>query len=197
LISLAALSCIGNTYDHATYNTTANGTNANGICLVGYASAANVTTRACTAAGNWSALIYNRCLGVKTCPADAVTANASWPVTVVGNTATANCLTGYSGGPLSRACPAASTWSSTVTGTKCVRNICPQDTTTGYATWPATNAALTTTATTVSGTCNTGYSGSPTRTCNSTGGWSTVKNPCVGERSIFFPPFFFFSSSFS
>jgi hypothetical protein len=50
---------------------------------------------------------------------------------------------------------------------------CPAQTNT-QATW-----ALTLSGNTVSGTCVPGWAGSPTRTCQLDGTWSTVSNPCV------------------
>lgn len=50
------------------------------------------------------------------------------------------------------------------------------DSTDGYASWPQTN-----TNTTANGTCVSGYSGAPTRSCSSSGAWGTVTNPCVAQ----------------
>ena len=72
------------------------------------------------------------------------------------------------------ATPSASA-SATPTG---VNVTCPRDTTTGHATWPATNPG-----TTATGICNTGYSGSPTRDCLAGGSWSTSLGgtACTGK----------------
>lgn len=58
--------------------------------------------------------------------------------------------------------------------------VCPAITE-GNADWPATNAFATTT-----GTCVSGYVGSVSRTCTSSGSFSTISGSCSGARGFLF-----------
>ena len=114
-----------------------------------------------------------------TCAADAVTGNATFPVTVapLSGTTSVNgaCNTNYAGSP-TRACNSTGQWSS-ITGTPCTRNQCPADSSVANATWPATNSP----ATSVAGVCFTGYSATttPKRNCVSPSSWSTPTSTCT------------------
>lgn len=115
--------------------------------------------------------------------------NAYWPSAIspasgtVTVTATA-CRTGYTGTLPTRTCGTSGVWGS-VTGA-CTKIQCPAistaDVSTGYATWPVSDAG----ALNVTGTCDTASNyyaqGSgftpPTRNCNIDGTWAALSNPC-------------------
>jgi len=61
-----SLPCAAVAYDHATWVAVSAGTTtAVGVCYIGYSSTNGHPSRSCSAAGNWSPVIANRCIEVK------------------------------------------------------------------------------------------------------------------------------------
>ena len=135
-----------------------------GTCAAGLTG---TPTRDCLMDGSWSA-VSGVCT-VVLCAAEDF-GNAAWPATNAGLSAAGVCESGYSGNP-SRACSLSGSWGAVVDG--CMRNVCPsiED---GSAVWPASESL----SVAVSGVCNEGYFGSPTRGCDEDGNWQAIENGC-------------------
>ena len=128
------------------------------------------------------------------CPARGDDFDASWPSTAAGSSTMGTCAAGYSGFPI-RSCSITGVWASTVTS-PCTRTCqyafcgvadhmaelrCPALTGDDHADWPSTVAGISAT-----GTCNAGWTGSPTRSCNINGQWSsTIASPCIRTWPLF------------
>ena len=124
-------------------------------------------TRSCLLNGAWGT-ISGTCTTLQ-CPPTAA-GNADWPLTSAGSSAAGVCNSGYLGSP-SRLCGLDGGWGSIVN--PCVLIKCPavED---GNALWSESDAFAS-----VTGTCNAGYSGSPTRVCDGTGNWGDITNGCT------------------
>ena len=95
--------------------------------------------------------------------------NANWASTSAGTQASGACLSGYTGTP-TRSCNAGGVWGS-ISGS-CTSLPCAS-TTEGNANWATTSAG-----TQASGSCLSGYTGSPTRSCTTGGVWGSIVSSC-------------------
>ena len=136
-------------------------------CSSGYAGA---PSRPCLSSGSFGAVIGS-CVQLK-CAAGSY-ANASWGLTNAGATATGSCESGYSGAP-KRDCLITGEWSLTVDAPLCNRILCPAETSNNTV-WPGNTLSNTVAV----GTCQPGFSGSPSRECTGAGDWGAISNPCV------------------
>ena len=139
---------------------------ATGNCSIGYAG---VTTRPCLSSGSFGP-VTGSCVQLK-CAADSYD-NASWGVANAGAIATGSCGSGYSGTP-KRECLITGDWSTSV-ALPCTRNLCPAATN-NNAVWPGNTPSNTVAV----GTCQPGFSGTPSRECTAAGEWGVISNPCA------------------
>ena len=131
-------------------------------CPTGYTGSAK---RYCTTSG-WSSVNSTACQ-IKTCPANT-SAGISWPSSTYStNAVSKSCPTGYTGSA-KRYCTT-SGWSS-VNSTACQIKTCPANTSAGIS-WPLSNYSTSA----VSKSCPSGYTGTATRYCT-TSGWSSVNS---------------------
>ena len=132
-------------------------------------------TRTCSSSGTWGS-VSGTCQTSK-CAAFS-DGNANWGSTNSGATAQGTCAKGYSGSP-SRTCTGCGQWgpitNPCVSGPACPSGPCDQNIN-WPQTWPGSTA---------SGTCPSGCTGSPTRTCNAGGVWGGVSGTC-SSKSLFF-----------
>jgi hypothetical protein len=172
----AVLTCPGTTAGFAIWPATTAGTGSvSGTCVDGYGKNNNVTpTRNCPASGTWSS-VTSPCVQLF-CPVDNNAGfSANFPSTAAGAVGVGVCTGGTSGAPR-RQCQLDGTWSSTILANDCTNSPCPALTGDNNANWPS-GTALGGTAT---GTCISGFAGSPTRACNNDGTWSsTIINACL------------------
>ena len=163
--------CVRNTCSAANFGnaiwpgSTLSMTTVTGTCATGFSG---VPSRACNADGTWSLSVSNPCVRLF-CPW-AQRNDAIWPHSAAPtSTVTGECVAGYSGTP-TRDCSVSGDWLA-VSGA-CTRNRCSAITE-GFATWAAADSL-----TSVSGTCQAGYQGSPSRTCSADGTFGEIINPC-------------------
>jgi len=170
------LRCPAITFGNAQFPSAASGELATGTCVSGYVSSAAATMQ-CLPTGSWSFDVTNAC-EQRQCPNGVTQANARWPDnTVAGQTVAGPfCLPGYSGF-VSRDCLADGKWSETITGS-CSKIQCPERHE-DDATWRTTDTS--TTPVDVSGICDEGYTGGPTRQCNPDRSWGEITGTCELE----------------
>ena len=149
-----------------------------GTCVAGYDTSLPPPKRMCNSNGQWSSSITNPCQPIY-CTASTpgyAAFNAQWPAQVqAGTSASGTCVAGYSG-TTSRACSLAGVWGTP--SPLCDAIKCAAISNDGaHSSWPQTQAGQS-----ASGSCLTGYEGSPTRLCSMTGQWETVSSPCVQKR---------------
>jgi len=160
----------------ATWVQTNAGSSVSGTCATNYTGS---STRACGSDGEWGS-VSGACTEV-TCAAVTTAASgtgwATWSLSSITGSVSGTCASGYSGSP-TRACTNSSgsgVWGSI--SSACTRVTCNAITTasssTGYATWAQGNSGETS-----SGTCQSGYAGSPTRACGLDGEWGSVSGAC-------------------
>ena len=100
--------------------------------------------------------------------------NSDWTESNAGTLdVSGTCTLGYSGTP-KRDCLLSGEWGDI--RSPCSRLRCAATFNDGNSAWPETDAGTSG----IVGTCNAGFSGSPYRTCSSSGAWDTIINPCVG-----------------
>ena len=140
-----------------------------GQCRTGYATANNQPpTRPCDTDGRFGT-VANPCVQL-VCPAVTI-GNAQFPPKPAGEVAVGKCLDGYSAlaSPQMQCLPSGA-WSFTVIN-PCVRRQCPGGNTDGNARWPDNAVA----GQTVAGQlCKPGYTGFVSRTCTTSGKWSSA-----------------------
>ena len=136
-----------------------------GTCVAGWQGA---PVRDCSVAGHYST-VSNRCTRI-TCPA-LEDATGSWTLANAGTSTVAGACRAGSYGTATRDCGVDGTWSAP-TG-YCVAHSCEPEYA-GQVSWPTTSAGGS-----AGGSCETGYSGSPSRACSSVGEWEVIVNPCV------------------
>ena len=148
-----------------------------GTCRAGYLSA-SVPQRVCNGDGSWNTDIINPCQPIYcTHGSPSYSAfNAQWPSSVqAGYSASGSCLAGYSG-TTSRSCSISGTWNTP--SPLCQAIYCAPIADDGmHASWLSTQAGFPST-----GTCLTGYEGSPTRVCSVSGLWQSVVSPCTQRK---------------
>ena len=143
------------------------GTTGTGYCILGWTGSA---TRACNDNGQWAATATTSCTRIS-CAA-TTKENAAFPQTESLTTATGSCVDGYTGTPQAT-CLASGTWGNVAPG--CALKVCAQlADDVNNVVWPATNAFATATV-----TCSSGYVGSPSRQCLSSGSFGEVTGSCV------------------
>ena len=166
--SCTRISCAATTKENAAFPQSDSMTTVTGTCVDGYTGTPQAT---CSSSGTWSNVSPGCAIKVCAQLTDDVN-NVVWPATNAFATATVTCSSGYVGSP-SRPCLASGSFGA-VTGS-CVQLKCAAG---SYdnANWGVTNAGATAT-----GTCESGYSGSPKRECLITGEWSSsvVDSPCT------------------
>ena len=165
--SCTRIVCGATTKDNAALPQTNSLTTATGSCIAGYTGTPQAT---CSASGTWSAVSPGCTLRVCAQVNDAAN-NVVWPATNAFASATGICASGFAG-VTTRPCTSSGTFG-TVSGS-CVQLKCAAG---SYdnAGWGLTNAGSTAT-----GSCASGYSGSPKRDCLLTGEWSSsVSTPCT------------------
>lgn len=186
-----AITTASSTTAYATWPETAassTGTLANGTCMSGYTG---TPTRSCTTSGTagvWGT-ISGTCTALQT-PSGSYACTCSNCYYVAGTTNfSCSCKT-YAGSWVTSIKNAAS-YSYSFSNKNGVLSandynycsgyiyppcaaITTASSSTGYATWPQTN-----TNTSATGTCQSGYTGTPTRSCSSSGAWGTISNPCA------------------
>ena len=161
------LVCPSETFENALWPPENSMTNdVRGTCTLGWYGA---PLRDCSASGLYSA-VRNPCLRIM-CPALDSEAGA-WGPTNAGTTSVGGiCPLGTIGLPV-RDCALNGTWTS-ILSDNCIPLSCPAQSY-GHVIWPATSADSA-----ASGSCPTGYSGSPARACSSSGVWGPIVNPCL------------------
>ena len=157
--------CAAATFNNAAFGLTDSGDSATGTCVDGYEGS---VTAVCTPTG-WGTMT-GACTK-KVCAA-STDSNAIFTEALADTLVTGICESGYSGSAV-RPCQIDGTWG-TSTST-CTRIKCPAGIN-GNAAWPSTDSLTDD----VSGTCTTGFTGSPKRSCLASGAWSsTITTPCV------------------
>jgi len=149
---------------------TSEGFSASGTCISGFTGS---PSRSCQEEGTWSDLVVNGCQRTR-CPAET-RGNANWPSTLSGNFVQGTCQAGFVGEPY-RQCLSDGTWGPVQD--PCVDETiqCPAQTF-NNANWPAVNGGSL-----AQGNCVSGYSGTPSRTCQPGGIWeSLVVNVCTSK----------------
>lgn len=145
-----------------------------GTCVAGY-STATKPSRLCRSDGVWSTEITNPCVPLY-CTFDSpsyAAFGASWPESVqAGYSATGTCLPGYTGTSV-RSCSLQAEWSTP--SPLCQAILCSAISDDGnHQSWPSATAGNT-----VTGSCLTGYEGSPKRECSIEGQWLDVEDACT------------------
>ena len=162
----ARIRCQNGTFDNAMWpeeNSMTNGVR--GTCVAGWQGA---PLRNCSASGIYSA-VTNPCIRTTCAALDG--AAGAWPLTPAGTFAVQGaCPAGSDGTPV-RDCLINGTWTA-ATGT-CIARSC-QAFIDGHVSWPLTAAGSS-----AAGTCDAGFSGSPSRRCSSLGEWESIANPCA------------------
>ena len=161
------LACPGATFENAVWPTENSMTEGvRGTCVAGWVGA---PLRNCSVTGQYSA-VANPCVRITCAALDSET--GAWALTNAGTTGVQGiCPVSTDGSPV-RDCGMNGTWSG-ILGGECVARLCSAESS-GLIDWPATTAGSA-----VPGTCPTGYLGSPSRACLSTGVWGPIANPCV------------------
>jgi hypothetical protein len=149
---------------------------ATGTCPAGFAAVGgSAPTRPCLLSGAWGVTVGG-CAQLF-CPNGVVQFGAAWPNNTAAGQAVSGafCLPGWTGFVV-RACNLDGTWAVGFNGS-CTQLFCPAQTD-GNANWART--AATGAAQNVSGTCNDGFFGAPSRLCGLDGVWgSIIVQPCT------------------
>ena len=160
--------CAAGTYQSATWPLVDSMTDdVRGTCIEGWQG---VPLRNCSADGTYSSTVLSPCTRI-TCPAVDDGASGSWDSTDSGTpNVPGTCPAGSTGSPL-RDCRSDGSWTGIV-GSCTVLTCAPQSL--DHVNWPSTPAGGV-----AAGVCDTGYAGSPSRSCGLDGSWGAVSNPCV------------------
>ena len=160
--------CAAGTYQSATWPAADSMTDdVRGTCVEGWQG---VPLRNCSADGKYSSTVANPCARI-TCPAVNEGANGSWESALSGTTnVPGTCPPGTTGSPV-RDCRSDGTWAGFFGS--CHAITCGSQSM-DHVNWPMTSAGSV-----VAGTCDIGYAGSPSRTCDLNGSWGAVMNPCI------------------
>lgn len=159
--------CAAEEYGRASWPSTTAGQTATGVCHPGWTGS---TSRKCNPDGTWQTNLLSFCQKVN-CPSldqDGI----SYPSVPFNQTTFGTCPPGTVGRP-TRVCQADGTFGPTTGACLPLTTQCPVNTF-GNADWPATNVGVVAT-----GTCVSGWTGTPSRRCATNGAWETnIQNLC-------------------
>lgn len=161
------IQCPAGLYQNANWMNVNGGAVGTGTCISGWTGSPK---RLCLLGGTWNSTVTPSCTR-RTC-SSTVLGNATFPQTNSLTTINGTCQAGFTLAslPPSAYCDASGTWVSFTN--PCQRITCPSEVS-GLVTWPISDSQ-----TTVTLSCPSGFSGSPSRTCNLNGQWSAITNPC-------------------